>query len=227
MELTRQVELIRVDASALADAADRDLTAPIPTCPDWTMADLVRHIFQVHRSWSRIVDEGLMEPDWSDEPYPADHTLVAEFRAQASQFADVLGDTDPAKPCWTWGPEENAGFVQRFQVQEVALHRWDAERAVGAPSPIATDGAADAIELVSRLVPAASKGAAAAFEVIATDVPLEVTMSAGPDLPVAGALCGPASDLLLVGWKRLPIESVQVTGDAGAIAAAIDAINID
>jgi hypothetical protein len=52
-------------------------------------------------------------------------------------------------------------------------------------------------------------------------------MSAAPDLPVAGALCGPAGDLLLVGWKRLPIESVQVTGDAGAIAAAIDAINID
>src|SRR4051812_18611801 len=157
------------------------------------MADLVRHILQVHRSWGRIVGEGLMEPDWSEAPLPENDTLVAEFRANAIWFADVLGTTDPAKPCWTWGPEDNAGFVQRFQVQEAALHRWDAESAVGEPRPIAADGAADAIELVNDLLPNAAEGAASAFEVVATDAPLDIIMTAGHDLPLAGTLRGGAS----------------------------------
>src|SRR6185295_3922292 len=135
--------------------------------------DLVRHVLQVHRSWCRIVGEGLTEPDWSEEPMPDDADLVPAFLAGAARFTDILGATDPAKPCWTWGPEQNAGFVQRFQVQEAALHRRDAQEAVGDAGPIATDGAADAIELVNLLLPAVTPGMCAAFRVIATDAPLD------------------------------------------------------
>jgi uncharacterized protein (TIGR03083 family) len=227
MDLARRVELIKLDSAALADAADTDLRVRIRTCPEWDMAALVRHILQVHRSWCLIVDEGRMAPDWSEAPMPPDAELVAEFRANAIRFADVLGATDPAKPCWTWGPEQNAGFVQRFQVQEVALHRRDAEQAVGKAEPIAADGAADAIELVNLLLPAAAPGMRSAFRVTATDAPLDVTIRARPDLPVVGALRGGASDLLLILWKRLPIEAVEATGDVDLIAAAIAAIDID
>lgn len=227
MELVRRVELIKLDSAALADAAEADLTSPIPSCPGWTMADLVRHVLQVHRSWGRIVGEGLMEPKWSEAPMPPDDQLVAEFRANAIRFADVIGATEPDKPCWTWGPTQDAAFVQRFQVQEVALHRYDAEAAVGTPGPIAADGAADAIELDNQLLPDAAAGATSAFTVIATDAPLEITMTAKPDLPVAGTLRGGASDLLLVFWKRLPLDAVDVTGDREAIADAIAAVDID
>ena len=81
------------------------------------MADLVRHVLQVHRSWGRIVAEGITEPDWSEEPLPGDDDLLAAFRANAARFTDVLAAIDSEKPCWTWGPEQNAGFVQRFQVR--------------------------------------------------------------------------------------------------------------
>jgi uncharacterized protein (TIGR03083 family) len=227
MDLARRAELIRQDSAALADAAEADLTAPIPSCPDWAMGDLVRHVLQVHRSWGRIVGEGLMEPKWSEAPMPPDDQLVAEFRANSIWFADVLGATDPDQPCWTWGPTHDAAFVQRFQVQEVALHRYDAEAAVGTPGPIAADGAADAIELDSRLLPAAAAGATSAFTLIATDAPLEITMTAKPDLPVVGTLRGGAGDLLLVLWERLPLDAVDVTGDRDAIADAIAAVDID
>ena len=60
-----------------------------------------------------------------------------------------------------------------------------------------------------------------------TDTPFGMTISASPDLPVVGSLRGTASDVLLVLWKRLPLGSVEVTGDAKAIAAAIAAIDID
>jgi uncharacterized protein (TIGR03083 family) len=226
VQLSRRVELIRLDSSALADAAV-DLAAPIPSCPGWTMADLVRHVLQVHRSWSRIVADGRTEPDWSEAPMPPDDELVPEFRANALRFADVLEAADPEAPCWTWGPEQNAGFVQRFQVQEAALHRWDAQSAVAVPEPIAADGAADAIDLDNALFAAGTANAPAAFEVITTDKPFCTTIGTSPDLPVVGSVKGTASDVLLVLWKRLPLSTVDTTGDASAIGAAIASIGID
>jgi hypothetical protein len=42
------------------------------------------------------------------------------------------------------------------------------------------------------------------------------------DRPIAGTLRGPASDLLLVLWKRRPVATVEVEGDGPAIQATID-----
>jgi uncharacterized protein (TIGR03083 family) len=227
MDLRRRVELIEADSRALAAAASRDLDARITCCPDWSMADLVRHVLQVQRSWGRIVDEGITEPDWSEEPLPDDADLVPTFVENAERFAAILGRADPARPCWTWGPEQNAGFVQRFQVQEAALHRWDAEEAVGIPTPIATDGAADSLGQLVGIMPIAAPRAASAYSLVATDAPVDVTLRPNRDAPVAGTLRGPAADLLLVYWRRIPLDAVEVTGDADAVATAIMAAELD
>src|SRR5207248_1204558 len=41
-----------------------------------------------------------------------------------------------------------------------------------------------------------------------------------------GALCGSASDLLLVLWRRLPLDAVTVDGDPAAVAAQIAATEL-
>jgi uncharacterized protein (TIGR03083 family) len=227
VDLSRRVELIETDSRALAAAAERDLTARITCCPDWSMADLVRHVLQVHRSWCRIVEAGATEPEWSDDPLPDDDHVVTAFLESAGRFAEVLARTDPDAPCWTWGPEQNAGFVQRFQVQEAALHRWDAEDAVGTPAPIATDGAADSLAQLEGIMPIAAPGAPSAYALIATDAPVDVTLRPNPDATVLGTLRGRASDLLLVYWRRIPVDAVEVTGDAAALRAAIAAADLD
>jgi uncharacterized protein (TIGR03083 family) len=227
VDLSRRVELIETDSRALATAAVRDLSARITCCPDWAMADLVRHVHQGHRSWCRIDEEGITEPHSSEEPMPDDADLVPAFLAGAARFAEVLGATDPAQPCWTWGPEQNAGFVQRFQVQEAALHRWDAEEAVGPPTPIATDGAADSLVQLEGIMPIAAPDAASAFTLVATDAPVDVTLRPNPDARVVGALRGTASDLLLVYWRRLALDAVDVSGDAAAVAATISSADLD
>jgi uncharacterized protein (TIGR03083 family) len=224
IDLARRVELIRADSEALAAAARQDLTAHIPSCPEWSMADLVRHVYQVHRSWARIVGEQIMEPDWVDEPYPPDADLVDSFVANAHHMADVFAATDPASPCWTWGPEANAGFVQRFQVQEAALHRWDAENAVGTPGRIAADGAADSLDQLVGILPMVFKSAPGSFRVEATDADVAVTMFDGEP---AGTLRGPAGDLLLVVWTRVPLTTVTVEGDEAAVQASLDAITFE
>jgi uncharacterized protein (TIGR03083 family) len=224
LDLARRVQLIRGDSEALGAAARHDLFVRVPSCPDWSMADLVRHVFQVHRSWARIVGEQIMEPDWVDAPYPPDAELVDSFVANAHHMADVFAATDPASPCWTWGPEANAGFVQRFQVQEVALHRWDAENAVGPPDAIAADGAADSLDQLVGILPMVTKSAPGSFRVEATDADVAVTMFDGKP---AGTLRGSASDLLLVVWKRVPLSTVTVDGDEAAIQASLHAVNFE
>src|SRR3712207_1775237 len=49
------------------------------------------------------------------------------------------------QPVWTWSPERTTGFWLRMQTIEAAVHRWDAENAIGAGQPIDAELAADAV----------------------------------------------------------------------------------
>ena len=40
--------IVTAEGAALADAADGHLDAPVPTCSDWTVAQLVAHVGGVH-----------------------------------------------------------------------------------------------------------------------------------------------------------------------------------
>src|SRR3954454_6685615 len=131
MELSRRTEVIRRESDTLADVARGHFDVAIPTCPAWTMRDLVRHVFDVRRGWDHIVRAGLLEPSFPGQLDVPDDELLDEFVKNAHTFADLLEETDPDKPCWTWGPTNTAGFVQHFQVQETALHRWDGQHAIG------------------------------------------------------------------------------------------------
>ena len=52
---------------------------------------------------------------------------VAAGREQADRLVKVLAAADPEASCWTWAvTQQNAGFVLRHQVQEAAVHHWDA-----------------------------------------------------------------------------------------------------
>ncbi len=47
---------IALQSAALAEAAEGNLAAPVEHCPGWTVADLVRHVYEVHWFWGTIVD---------------------------------------------------------------------------------------------------------------------------------------------------------------------------
>jgi hypothetical protein len=50
MKITEHIDALQREGQLLADAATRtELDTPIPTCPDWRMRDLVRHVGGVHR----------------------------------------------------------------------------------------------------------------------------------------------------------------------------------
>ena len=119
-------------SEGLAAAARDNLSAPVEHCPGWTVADLVWHVTEVHWFWRTIAGELLSEPPDEDRR-PArspDEALVDVFLAGAVELVDTLRATDQSAGCWTWAnTQKDVAFVTRHQVQEAAVHHWDAAHA--------------------------------------------------------------------------------------------------
>ncbi len=143
------VEAISRHSGGFADVAEGNLEAAVEHCPDWTVADLVWHLTDVHWFWGTIVEERLAAPpDEARRPSrPEDDGLVDGFRAGARRLVEVLGAADPTEHVWTWAPaQQDVAFVTRHQVQEAAVHHWDARHAAGEQLTIEPAVAADAID---------------------------------------------------------------------------------
>src|SRR5919106_3417272 len=132
MDKTRYLELLRGDGDALAIAASKDLHAHVPSCPEWDMAELVRHTGQVHRHKTAIVRHGGTEfpPGLEREPTPdADDELVGWYREGLDDLIGTLTSRDPETSAWSWAGDHRVAFWIRRMAQETAMHRWDAEAA--------------------------------------------------------------------------------------------------
>ncbi len=217
---------IALQSAALADAAEGNLAAAVPHCPGWTVADLVRHVLEVHAFWAMIAELRPTEPPDEDRPEPPpDDELIDRFRSGALHLVEVLRRADPMAPCWTWAPtQQNVGFIQRHQVQEAAVHRWDAEHAAGRPVTLDVPASVDSVEEFLTFSVATPEDPAdpprpaldGAFVLRATDAddtawtvadgsqPGTVRFDRGgrPGLPV---LAGTASDLLLWLYRRVEL----------------------
>ena len=132
-----------------ATAARDNLSARVEHCPEWSVADLVRHLTEVHWFWGTIADGTLSEPpDEAARPaHVDDDELVAAFEAGAARLVEVLAAADQTAPCWTWFPgRQDVGFITRHQVQEAAVHAWDAAHAAGRPLDIDPPVAVDSVD---------------------------------------------------------------------------------
>lgn len=234
------------ESDAFAAAAERDLSAAVQHCPGWTVADLVAHLTEVHWFWATMAAERLSSPpDETRRPARAEAAdLIPHFRAGARHLVEVLAAADQSASVWTWAPsQQNIAFITRHQVQEAAVHRWDAENAVGQAHPISTAVAVDAIEefltfsvasesdhpdqprpdLDGRLALIATD-ANASWTVYDGSLPGTVSFSRGADEERA-ALTGTASDLLLWLFRRRESAELSVTsrdGDVAAVSALLD-----
>ena len=236
---------IRASAARLADiVAAHDPDLRVPTCPDWSLRQLATHIGRVHRWAAETVTTRATEripfdsvPDGKYPAAPADR--AAWINAGAGRVIDAImaaGD----EQVWAFGRLAPASFWARRQAHETAMHRIDAELAVGYSVALDSDLAADGIDewlgslssagyrlggdgtralpagtaLHLRAVPAVqSDDAGAGWVVRSTGAGLSVQRGPGEaDVRV----CGPADRLLLALVRRAPADdpSVVITGDA-------------
>ena len=215
-------------------AASADPMRPVPSCPAWTVADLVWHLGEVHWFWATDVELGATSPDQVEAAKPSRPedfgALVAWGQEQTAFLLRVLESTPDDRRVWTWAlddGDQNVGFVRRHQVQEAALHRWDLELAVsGAPQPIDPEVAADSVdEMLAITLPWGvnpDKPLPGTAHLHATDTAGEWLVHRDGAVERAHAkgdvaLRGTASDLLLALYTRVPLDAVEVLGD-GALA---------
>jgi uncharacterized protein (TIGR03083 family) len=235
---------LRADGPALQDAVTE--TGPdvaVPSCPGWTVADLVEHLTSLLRWVRESVARGVTtkpddrvtpvpRPDWPD--------ALDGLRRELTGTIETLDALDPEFPAWTWPAQaKKAGFWQRRMAHEVSVHRWDAELAAGRPTPIETKLAADGVnEVLDTWLPAGRRSGSTEMHgvvhLVATDASYEwfvrlrgagvALLDTGTILdtddhhPRAGAT-GTASELLLTLMGRRQPDVLVVTGDPRLIMA--------
>jgi len=222
----------RESATFVATAAAIDSDARVPSCPDWTVDELLRHVGIVQRWATGQVGERRTERIWTDDvdaPVERD-ALLPWVRESSSGLVAVLRATPPDTPMWTFPGMGEARFWSRRQAQEIALHRVDVQLArpddAGPPDPIESELACDGIdEFLDAVVPFRLRdrmvGDGETFHFHRTDGDGEWLVRltpAGPEVEHAHAkgdlaVRGDASDLLLVLRNRGGTDSVEVFGD--------------
>lgn len=216
MEPSQYIVSMATDGARFADVAAAHLAAPVPSCPGWTLADLTYELAALAAFWADVVEHGRLSPDgWSTPARPEEEHLVEWFRRQFAHLERVLVMAEPDQPTWTPVGVQEAAWVIRRMAHETAVHLWDALDATGAAEPIDPALAADGIEeflvcCAGRRLPGAP-AVGGRIELVASD-----TGGAWRTAGIGEAdavVTGTASDVLLVLWRRLPLDAVQIDGD--------------
>ncbi|MGW3460863.1 maleylpyruvate isomerase family mycothiol-dependent enzyme [Streptomyces olivaceoviridis] len=154
-EIAQQVELLRAVVTSGAD-----LSATVPTCPDWSLEDLVRHTGGALRWVDALVRTRAQENIPSEKvPLGAGPRERGDAAALDRWLADTGGlvvgalrEAGPDTGVWAWSGVLNAGFWARRMACEITVHRADAALAAGLPYEVAPDIAADALDEWLQLV---------------------------------------------------------------------------
>ncbi len=163
---------------------DADWSAPVPTCPGWTVTQLFRHLGRGHRWAAQIitdrVDRMLDPREVRDGKPPSDIEGAIEWlHAGARAVIDAVADAGPDTPVWTFlGPRPAAWWIRR-RLHEATVHRADAALALNAPYELEPEVAADGVSEWLDLVAARATGETSPLEPGVT-LHLHATEDLGP-----------------------------------------------
>ncbi len=250
MDVATHIDALRAEGALMVAATEAsDPAAAVPTCPEWVVRDLVRHVGGVHR-WATGYVAGARTEVWQvdlDEvvgTWPDDAELAAWLGQGCEALASALAAAPADLDCWTFLPAPSPlAMWARRQAHETAIHRVDAEGAAGSePGPMAAPFAADGVgELLECFVPRRSTKLRAAepasLLVGCTDEDAAWLLRIGPDgvtteaVPgtEAGAGCtvrGAATDLYLALWNRTGAEALDVEGDRHVLGLFLDSVHV-
>ena len=241
--LTRQNELL---GQLVGDA---DPSTPVPTCPGWSLSQLVRHVGRGDRWAAQIisdrVDHYLDPRTVRDGKPPAEPEALVPWLSESPRtLLEAVAAAGEQTPVWTFIGARPATWWVRRRLHESTVHRADAALALGRDyeleAPLAADGLSEWLDLVAARAggdgpPPLEDGTT--LHLHATDEGLgaagEWLLHGGPDgvrwesghAKGDCAVRGPAVELLLVVLRRRPLEQaqgVQLFGDAGVLSTWLD-----
>lgn len=199
------------------------------------MSALCFHAASAVNFWTQMA-QGVAAGDDVPLDRPGDDGLGPWLADTFDRLLPALAAVDPASPIgWSFTDDASAGFAQRRIVHELTVHGWDAANAAGIEDVIDPDVVLDGIDEYLEVWMASvfgdrtgaiqtvhlhatdTQGSAGEWHVSVGDDQLTVTHEhAKGDVAVRG----PALDLLLLMWGRLPSDAPQleVFGDPEDLA---------
>lgn len=226
-----------------------DPEVPVPTCPEWNLNQLFRHVGRGQLWAAQIVADRLESPpdprtvEGGKPPADPDEA-IGWLHDGAQRVIDAVAQVGADTPVWTFLGPRPAGWWIRRRLHELVVHRADATLALGGSFELAPEFAADAISEWLDVV--IGSAAAAGVPVLSADQSVhlhatdpgldsagEWTISVGPSGIAwshehgkgSVALRGAATELLLATTRRVPVTDTGVTvfGDTGVWQHWLDA----
>ncbi|MDV3129555.1 maleylpyruvate isomerase family mycothiol-dependent enzyme [Mycobacterium sp. 21AC1] len=219
--------------------ASGDPATPVPSCPDWTLKQLFRHVGRGNRWAAQIIEDRRhteLDPREVPDGKPPDDPdgAMAWLNDGAELVVKAVDRVGADAKVWTFLGPKPAGWWIRRRVHEVTVHRADAALALGVDYELSSELAADAIsEWLERVCVEATK-----YHRVPVDRGQSVHLHATDDgLGPTGewtvvndeegiwwshnhgkgsvAVRGPAKDLLLLTTRRSTVADLglQVFGD--------------
>jgi hypothetical protein len=232
-------ELARLQAAFLAAVRSVDPEAPVPGVGRWRARNVAEHLSRIHH-WAAAQARRKQESALGHGPFD----LAELYDRTSAELRDTLAELGPDAVASTLLGTGPASFWWRRQTQETLIHLGDLHAAVaGAWTPTVLDGVvdprsglwADGVDEVVRVLEprqvrlGRTEPLAATVSLHAVDTGGIWTLGAHeagrvPEQPAATA-GAPARELLLMLWRRVPVDDagVVVQGDRSALDAALAA----
>lgn len=243
-EIINQTELL---TSSLADV---DLGVQVPSTPDWTLNQLLRHVGHAHRWADSMLRDRLPEIDFSRNGAQLLASYVGETASElipwltegAASLAEVLREVDPDEMIAPLGGFPGPRVWSRRMTHETVIHRWDVCNAVGVPFALDPEIAQDTLrEWTGLALPYAYQRwpdqtaplvGSGTVHLHATDVEAEFVIDLTGSAPVVSeghakasvALRGPVVDLVLAVYRRRSLEGLEVFGDRELLELVLDRV---
>jgi uncharacterized protein (TIGR03083 family) len=217
-----------------------DVTMPVPTCPGWNVSQLARHVDGGLRWVREIVATRASEPpsdvalrDLSGATDDHPDILRASLTEAAAALATTLTEAGPDARMWCPIGDGGTEFYARRFAYETAMHRADAALALGVEYTLAPDVAVDGIdewmelgslpfhfEVHPWMRELLASGRTVGLHATDTDAHWLLDLTGDliawrrADEAAAAEIRAPATDLLLMIYRRRPVAGLDVTGDA-------------
>jgi uncharacterized protein (TIGR03083 family) len=219
-----------------------DEATPVPTCPGWTLRHLLRHVGRGDRWAAQIVGDRLsdyLDPREVRNGKPPDDADGAAdwLRGGAQGLVGAVDGVGADTAVWTFlGPRPAEWWIRR-RLHEAAVHRADAELALGRDFRLAAELAADGLtEWLERVVAQAGDGHSPlpdgqALHLHATDGGEWTLRGNGSALALdqshadaAATVSGDTTSLLLAVVRRVSADDPRITinGDGDVWRAWLD-----
>jgi uncharacterized protein (TIGR03083 family) len=236
------LEALSLDARRVIDVDPLTRDCRAPWLGEWNAVDVVSHLGRVQRWATALIEQPGTMVRRREVAQPPDGAPVEQvmswYREGVQPMLDAL-DGDREVVVQTWAGEQPTRWWLRRLAHETAIHRWDVEAAVTNPArahpidaAVAIDGIDELFDVFVPLVAEKFTGATRTMHVHVTGsgegggewlvsfgddtVEIERTHAKG-DVAVRG----PASDLVLLLWNRLPATTpgIEIIGDETVLDA--------